>query len=82
MYTTTQHLEDKWNDYFAESDARSERYANEIRDLRMYEESEREYYEYMYRVQEAGFGDDCEAYEASWKRTLNYYQNYEYITDK
>jgi hypothetical protein len=82
MYTTTQHLEDRWDDYFAKSDSNSERYANEIRDLRTYEESEREYYEYMYKVQEAGFGDDCDSYEASWLRAMNYWKNYEHITDK
>jgi hypothetical protein len=29
----------------------------------------------MHRVQEAGFGEDYEAYEEEWQRTLNYYEN-------
>ena len=41
----------------------------------MYAQSEQEHYEYMHKVQEAGFGDDYEAYEAYWKRTLDYYES-------
>ena len=59
----------------AQYDDIRERYASEIQDMRDYEESEREHYEYLWRVQEAGFGDDYEAYEAEWQRTLNYYEN-------
>ena len=59
-----------WEDYFAKDDSIRERYASERLDLRMYEESEKEHYEYMQKVQDAGFGDDDEAYEASWKRSL------------
>ena len=44
-----------------------ERYASEIQDLRDYEESEREYYEYLQKVKDAGF-DTPEEYEAYWKR--------------
>ena len=62
----------------AQYDDVRERYASEIQDLRVYEESEREYYEYMQKVYDAGFGDDEEAYEAYWKRTLDYYEQQGY----
>ena len=52
----------------AQYDDIRERYASEIADMRAYEESEREHYEYMQKVYEAGFGEDDEAYEAYWKR--------------
>ena len=34
-----------------------------------------EHQEYLQKVYDAGFGEDVEAYEESWKRTLNYYEN-------
>ena len=33
------------------------------------------YDEYMTKVYEAGFGDDSDAYEASWKRIFQYAQS-------
>ncbi len=48
----------------AQYDDVRERYHAEIQDMRDYEESEREHYEYMQKVYEAGFGDDWEAYES------------------
>tara|TARA_R110002074_G_C12404579_1_gene654447 strand:- start:302 stop:556 length:255 start_codon:yes stop_codon:yes gene_type:complete len=66
--------EEAWDDYFASSDAIRERYASEIKDLEVFAKSEEEYYEYLWKVQEAGFGTDCEAYEANWKRTIEYYE--------
>ena len=48
----------------AQYDDIRERYASEMRDLEMWEESEREHCEYMQKVYEAGFGDDWEAYES------------------
>jgi len=59
----------------AQYDDVRERYASEVRDLEMFAESEQEYYEYMWKVKEAGFGEDCDAYEREWERTLNYYKN-------
>jgi hypothetical protein len=56
------------HEFGAQYDDVRERYASEIQDMRDYEESEREHYEYMQKVYEAGFGEDCEAYEAYWKR--------------
>jgi hypothetical protein len=70
MFDEQERMNALWEDYFAKDDAIRERYASERLDLRMYEESEREYYDYMWRVKEAGFGDDDDAYEASWKRSL------------
>jgi hypothetical protein len=54
----------------AQYDDVRERYASEIKDLEMYAKSEEEHYEYLGKVYEAGFGDDCEAYEEYWKRTM------------
>jgi len=59
----------------AQYDDVRERYASEVRDLEMFAESEQEHYEYMWKVKEAGFGEDCDAYERDWERTLNYYKN-------
>ncbi len=59
----------------AQYDDVRERYASEVRDLEMFAESEQEHYEYMWKVKEAGFGEDCDAYEREWERTLNYYKN-------
>ena len=57
----------------AQYDDIRERYASEIEDLkaddRMYEYE----MEYRQKVHDAGFGDDIDAYEAYWKRTLEYY---------
>ena len=68
MFDSWERREEMWDDYFAKDDAIRERYASELKDLQMYEESEREHYEYLYKVKEAGFGEDYEAYEAYWKR--------------
>ncbi len=59
----------------AQYDDVRERYASEVRDLEMFAESEQEHYEYMWKVKEAGFGEDCDAYEREWERTLNDYEN-------
>ena len=61
------------HEFGAQYDDVRERYATEIQDMRDYEESEREHYEYMQKVYEAGFGDDDQAYENSWKRTEAYF---------
>ena len=63
------------HEFGAQYDDVRERYANEIQDMRDYAESEQEHYEYLWKVQEAGFGDDYEAYEAEWQRAFNYYKN-------
>jgi len=55
------------HEFGAQYDDVRERYASEIQDLRDYEESEREYYEYLQKVKDAGFETE-EEYEAYWKR--------------
>jgi len=60
------------HEFGAQYDDVRERYASEIQDMRNYEESEREHYEYMQKVYDAGYGDDDQAYEADWKRTIEY----------
>ena len=75
MFDEQERMNEMWDDYFAKDDAIRERYASEIQDMRNYEESEREYYDYMQRVHDAGFGDDAQAYEADWARTIEYYDS-------
>mgnify|MGYP005828058619 CR=1 FL=1 len=67
-----EHLDHEFNSQY--DDVR-ERYHLEMEDLRLYAEAEQEYYEYMSKVQAAGFGEDDEAYEAEWERTIEYYGN-------
>ena len=62
----------------AQYDDVRERYHAERLDMEMYDASEREHYEYMQKVYDAGFGDDEEADEAYWKRTLDYYEQQGY----
>jgi hypothetical protein len=45
MFDEQERMNEMWEDYFAKDDDIRERYTSEIKDLRMYEESEREYYE-------------------------------------
>ena len=49
-----------------------ERYASEIEDMRHWAEAEEEHSNYMQQVYEAGFREDCDAYEANWKKTIMY----------
>ena len=67
-----QRKEEMWDDYFAKDDAIRERYHAEAEDMRR--ESLEDHYDYMWKVHEAGFGEDYQAYEANWKRTLKYYE--------
>ena len=60
------------HEFGARYDDVRERYASEIRDLQMFAESEQEHYEYMQKVYDAGYGDDSDAYESYWKRTMEY----------
>jgi hypothetical protein len=53
----------------AQYDDVRERYASEIQDMRDYEESEREHYEYLQKVKDAGF-DSPEEYEAYWTHLI------------
>ena len=49
-----------------------ERYASEIRDLRINDLIEADERRYLQQVWDAGFGRDEDAYEAYWKRLLKY----------
>ena len=53
----------------AQYDDVRERYASEIRDLEMDDLITQEHYEYLQKVQDAGF-DSPEEYEAYWKHLL------------
>tara|TARA_R110002096_G_scaffold105656_5_gene232413 strand:+ start:95 stop:325 length:231 start_codon:yes stop_codon:yes gene_type:complete len=46
-----------------------ERYASDIASM---EGADEEHGEYMQVVYDAGYGDDDRAYEANWKRTIEY----------
>ena len=74
MYSSTQQVDDMWDDYFAAGDAVRERYACQIEDARREALIEQEMQEYYSKVWDAGFGTDDEAYEAYWKRTIEYGQ--------
>ena len=58
----------------AQYDDIRERYASEIRDLEVDNLMTACHYEYMQKVYDAGFGDDDQAYENSWKRTQAYFE--------
>lgn len=72
MYTSTQQADDMWDDYFAKSDAVSERYACQIQDARLEASIEQEHHDYMCKVWDAGFGTDQDAYEAYLRRLEEY----------
>jgi len=75
MFDEQERMNEMWDDYFAKDDAIRERYWREAEDMRNESLMSDEYQEYMQRVYDAGFGENAEAYEADWKRTLNYYEN-------
>ena len=59
----------------AQYDDIRERYSAEIEDMRLEGLRDTEHSEYMQKVYDAGFDDDDEAYEASWKRAIDYYDD-------
>tara|TARA_R100000664_G_C2664430_1_gene79191 strand:+ start:63 stop:296 length:234 start_codon:yes stop_codon:yes gene_type:complete len=71
MFDEQERMNEMWDEYFAKGDAIRERYASERLDMEADEQAEREYYDYLYKVKEAGF-DSEEEYEASWKRQEQY----------
>jgi|TARA_R110000824_G_scaffold401153_1_gene611090 hypothetical protein len=73
MFDTAQEHAD--HVFGAQYDDVRERYASEIRDLEIDNLITQEHYEYMQKVYDAGFGEDCDAYESMWKRTIKYYEN-------
>ena len=74
MNQLQEHIE---HEFGARYDDVRERYASEVHDLEMFAQSEQEHYEYMWKVKEAGFGEDYKAYEAEWKRIMEYYEHTE-----
>lgn len=75
MYSSTQQVDDMWEEYFSRSDAIRERYACQLEDIKNETLIEQEYHDYMNRVQAAGYGTDSDAYEAYWKRLECYYND-------
>jgi hypothetical protein len=72
MYSRAALIEEKWEEEQARYDHVSERYHREREEARQ-EAIEYEWYcYYMKQVQDAGYGDDDEAYEAAWRRTIEY----------
>ena len=59
----------------AQYDDVRERFAAELEDLRQDDLQYEWWEEYMTKVWEAGFGDDLDAYEDSWKRTFAYVES-------
>jgi glutathionyl-hydroquinone reductase len=72
MFDEQERMNEMWDDYFAKDDAIRERYWREAEDMRNESLMSNEYQDYLQKVYEAGFGEDVDAYEASWKRTLEY----------
>ena len=75
MFDEQERMNEMWDDYFAKDDAIRERYHREAEDMRNESLMSDEHQEYMQKVYDAGFGEDWEAYEAMWKRPLEYYEN-------
>lgn len=75
MYTSTQQVDDRWDDYFAGSDATRERYAAELEDIKADNRMQQWHEEYMTKVWDAGYGTDADAYEAHWSRLFKYYEH-------
>lgn len=74
MFSRAQQLETE-EEFYSKQDATRERYACQIEDARRESLIWQEEQEYMTKVREAGYGTDHEAYEACWKRTLQYYES-------
>lgn len=74
MFSRAQQLEAE-EEFYSKQDSIRERYACQIEDARREALIWQEEQEYMTKVWDAGFGTDCEAYEAYWQRTLKYYES-------
>ena len=70
-----QYQEHMDHEFGAQYDDTRERYSAEIQEAQNEYELRQWYDEYMTKVYEAGFGDDSDAYEASWKRIFEYAQS-------
>ena len=71
MFSYEQQLE-RQEEFFSSQDAIRERYACQIEDARREALIEQEMHDYYNKVREAGYGDDTEAYEQSWRRMVSY----------
>ena len=58
------------HEFGAQYDNVRERYSSELEDLKKDDLAYADETKYRQKVYDAGFGDDCEAYEESWKRTI------------
>ncbi len=76
MFSRAQQLEAE-EDFYTKQDYIRERYAHELADIKRAEMIERDWYDYMDRVQAAGY-TDAEEYEMYWKR-LDEYSNRQQI---
>ena len=74
MFSRAQQLEAQ-EDFFSSQDSIRERYACQIEDARREALIEQDMQEYYSKVWDAGFGTDCEAYEAYWTRVFRYYES-------
>ena len=70
-----QYQEHMDHEFGAQFDDHRERYSAEIQEAQNEYELQQWYDEYMSKVYEAGFGDDSDAYEASWRRIFDYAQS-------
>ena len=70
-----QYREHMDHEFASQYDDNRERYSAEIQEAQNEYELQQWYDEYMNKVYEAGFGDDSDAYEASWRRIFKYAQS-------
>tara|TARA_Y100000356_G_scaffold19168_1_gene13633 strand:+ start:337 stop:585 length:249 start_codon:yes stop_codon:yes gene_type:complete len=75
----SQYQEHMDHEFGAQYDDVRERYHAERLDIEAYEQAEEDYYEYMSKVYQAGFGDDSEAYEDYFKQLDKDYQEFKLI---
>jgi hypothetical protein len=64
------------HEFGARYDDVRERYHAEIEDMKHWAEADEEHNQYMQLVYDAGFGEDANAYEASWGRAFKYFKRY------
>lgn len=70
-----QYREHMEHEFASQYDDNRERYSAEIQEAQNEYELQQWYDDYMNKVYEAGFGDDSDAYEASWRRIFKYAQS-------
>ena len=75
----SQYQEHMDHEFGAQYDDIRERYHAERLDIEAYEQSEKDYQEYMSKVYQAGFGDDSKAYEDYFNQLDKDYQEFKLI---